>query len=94
MDMSADFLTRFSRTEDSDYWNSRFLLDLRRFDIISQDRVELRRRSLVVVHTVQPDSEKVHHCQNTQSDGREVSSPIIDEARRKKEKEEGRRMHY
>ena len=64
MNMSADFLASLSGTKNSDYGNFRLLLKLRRLDIVSKDRVELRRGSLVVVDAIQPDTEEIHGCHN------------------------------
>jgi hypothetical protein len=63
MNMSADFVARLGGTEDSDYGNFRFLLNLRRLHIVSKDGIELRRGSLVVVNAIQPNPEEVHGCQ-------------------------------
>ena len=63
MDMSANFLTRLGSTEDSDYGNFWFFLNLRRLDIVSKDGIELRWGSLVVVYAIQPDPKEVHGCQ-------------------------------
>jgi hypothetical protein len=60
MNMRANFLSSFRRSEDSDDWNFGFFINLRRFDVVSKEGIELGGSRLVVIYAVQPDAENVH----------------------------------
>jgi hypothetical protein len=56
MNMCTNFLPSLGGTKNSYYWNSRFLVELRSFDIGSQLRVELGRSRLIMINTIQANA--------------------------------------
>ena len=52
MDMSADLLSGFSSTEDSNYRDFGFFVKLRELDVAPKKRVKPGRRRVIVVYTV------------------------------------------
>jgi hypothetical protein len=60
VDVRAHLLSRLGRTKHPDHGDLGRDLALRRSRIASQDRIEVGRRSLVVVDAVQAEAESVH----------------------------------
>jgi hypothetical protein len=74
MNVRTNLLAGFRRSKDSDDRNFGFFADLRRPDIVSEEGIELTRRSLVIVDAVQPDTKEEVHCEEDVWSGGRIRS--------------------
>lgn len=71
MDMGAYLLTGLSGTKNSYDGDLRFLLQLRRLDIVAKERIKTRRYRLIIIDVIQPDTKEIHFESKNQSGARE-----------------------